>query len=72
MNGVNIEDLQAGDVLVADGGFTCLKEGQHVHVERRDSGELFVRCSEGKHLLEGQLDFGGNKTLVGLTRPSAS
>lgn len=62
------KDLYAGQRLVADGGFTCLSEGQVVTVHESEAGELFVRCNEGPaHFLDGQIDPEG--TVVGL-RPA--
>lgn len=28
------DELKLGDILIADGGFTCLKEGQECEVKR--------------------------------------
>ena len=47
-------EVKAGNVLIADGGFTCLQEGQECLV--RDYGKgLYVECSAGEHYLDGQL-----------------
>ncbi len=40
-----LADLKPGDRLVADGGFTCLADGEVVTVEADAKGELFVRCA---------------------------
>jgi hypothetical protein len=76
---VPVEKVKAGTRLIADGGFTCLEEGEVVTVEAEDDGELFVRCcaddngEPGKpvskdrnehHGLDGQLDDEG-KNYVG-------
>ena len=73
-------DLKPGDMLVADGGFTCLREGEVVTVEQ-DADGLFVRCcahDDGdygkpvsderaeKHYLDGQA--GDHDECVGLFR----
>ena len=60
----NLLDIHVGSVLVADGGFTCLNEGQKVVVEMADD-ELFVPCEKGRHYLSGQLD--DQLNLIGLT-----
>jgi hypothetical protein len=61
-------DLKEGDKLVADGGFTCLNEGQIVEVKKDAAGELYVPCRSGRHALDGQTDDG--ETLVGLEKVS--
>lgn len=62
MKPVRLDDLSAGDVIVADAGFDCMPEGRHV-VRRDHHRKLFVICSAGCHYLEGQLRDDG--TLVG-------
>lgn len=61
---------KAGDVLVCDGGFTCLREGAEVEVhsdpERDGVNALYVPCDDGAHYLDGQLDFDGCGAFVGL------
>lgn len=52
-----IADVHEGTKLIADGGFTCLKAGAAVTVERGADG-LFVPCADGKHFIDGQLDDG--------------
>lgn len=65
---VKLEELTAGDVVHVDAGFTCMPESQRV-VNRDDSGELFVWCTEqgqiSKHYLSGQVADDGY--LVGVT-----
>jgi hypothetical protein len=60
-----LADLKPGDVLRADGGFTCLSDGAVREVMKDDDG-LYVQCSEGKHHLDGQE--GANGECVGLWR----
>lgn len=64
-NKVRLADVKPDDILITDGGFTCMKSGQH-RVHRDQTGNLFIKCSYGNHYLDGQLDDDG--TLVGLTR----
>ena len=52
---LKLGDVGEGDVLIADGGFTCLREGQHCLV-RSDEGGLWVACDDGSHMLDGQLN----------------
>jgi hypothetical protein len=49
-------DLKAGDTVELDGDFTCSpKKRQKV---RKDAeGDLYIRCSSGKHFLTGQRNF---------------
>jgi hypothetical protein len=56
-------DLKVGMELMADDGFTCLKEDEIVTVKEDIKGRFYVDCSDGKHLLDGQKDINGN--LVG-------
>lgn len=75
-----LSDVKVNDKLVADDGFTCLREGEIVTVEADDGG-LFVRCCahdegdygkpvddtrDGHHYLDGQENEDGE--CVGLFR----
>ena len=63
MRRARIDEVNAGDVLMAD-GFTCVPVGP-VLVEKSDEdGELYFKCADGRHCLHDQLDDDG--TLVGL------
>lgn len=53
---VLVETVKEGTVLIADGGFTCMSEGSRYIVEIDDEGP-YVRCSRGKHHLNGQVAF---------------
>ena len=57
---VKIEDVKEGSVLIADDGFTCLKDGAECVVERQGD-ELGVKCSHGFHDLEGQVSDDGTE-----------
>jgi len=63
---VKLSELKVGDSLIADEGFSCLLNGECVTVEK-DLVNLFVRCSDGKHFLDGQVSFEDHDTLIGLT-----
>lgn len=63
-----LNELKAGDIIAIDDGFTCLSEGNHT-VEKDESGELFIKCKDGKHFLEGQEDDETGE-LVGIAWPS--
>ena len=63
---MKIDDVKEGDKLVADAGFTCLKDGQEVKVCRTPDGLLAIPCACGDHLLDGQVEEHGE--LIGLKR----
>ena len=54
-------EVREGDILRADGGFTCIPDGAELGVlfhEDPEKGGLYVECANGKHFLDGQLDDG--------------
>lgn len=55
---MKLEDLNEGDVIHLEGGFTCHGQGAAV-VERTANGDLFYRCRAGKHFLDAQVDENG-------------
>ncbi len=55
---IPIAEVKAGDKLRADGGFTCLNDGQIVEV-KQGHGELLVACRHGEHGLDGQINAAG-------------
>lgn len=61
-------DIRAGDTLIADGNFGCIKAGATLQVIKHqdDSETLAVPCSLGHHILEGQVDEKGY--VVGFTK----
>ena len=65
---MKFKDIKEGDVLVADGGFTCLKQDAECLVRKDDEG-FYILCGQGsdaKHYLDGQEDSNGD--LVGLSK----
>jgi len=52
------EEVHPGTVLRADGGFTCLDDGEILTVRRDEDGVLSVPCRQGSHGLNGQLENG--------------
>ena len=66
---MKLNEIKAGDKLIADAGFTCMKDGQVGVVVRTEGGALAVPCDAGHHLLDGQVD---DKTgeLIGLAKVS--
>lgn len=59
-----LSEVKSGDKLRADGGFTCLAEGDIVTITKYNS-ILYVPCACGRHYLEGQLDEKDFNTLIG-------
>ena len=64
MKPAKLEDLKPGDTVVADGGFPCLRKGEHKVWEKH--GKLLVMCDDGDHWLDGQRDATGN--LIGIQK----
>ncbi len=54
-----VSEVQAGDILIADGGFTCKPEFALRAVKVDEDGQLYIDCvTEGeacRHFLEGQI-----------------
>ena len=49
---VKISEVKAGDILLSDGGFTCI--GPQQNIVKEDANGLYIECSEGRHGLDGQ------------------
>lgn len=64
---MKLSELSAGDLVLADDGFTCLKAGAYT-VQADKDGRLFIPCDEGRHHLDGQVDFKDPEQLVGTTK----
>jgi hypothetical protein len=60
---MKLTDLNPGDRIKTDGGFTCLPEGS-IRIVRCDNGHLFIKCREGGHYLAGQI--GDDDELIGI------
>ena len=63
---IKLKDIKVGNILIADGGFTCLKEGQKCEVMYKKGLGLYIECNEKQHFLDGQTDFDTGEYLVGL------
>lgn len=50
-----LAEVVRGTILQADGGFTCLAANDIRRVYH-DADGLYIRCCEGKHYLEGQIE----------------
>ena len=59
-----VDAVSRGDTLIADGGFTCMREGAELLVNEDERG-LFVSCDEGKHYIDGQIE---DNLYIGLTK----
>ena len=62
---VRLNTLRAGDKVIVDGDFTCMKKGKivEVYADPKD-GKLYVPCRSGGHELYSQADDGDH--LVGM------
>lgn len=60
------EDVWAGRVLIADGGFDCMIEGEG-YLVREDAQGLYIGCkgNHQRHGLDGQLDYKTQSFYVG-------
>jgi len=51
----SIHKIKSGEILIADDGFFCINNNQLCTVQE-ENNRLFVKCSHGKHFLDGQVD----------------
>lgn len=58
----SLEEIKHGDILIADGGFTCLQEGEELEVKLDKNSEKYVECEQGYHFLVGQENSDGKIT----------
>lgn len=56
MNFVKANEVNKGDIVRVDYGFTCMSDGEKV--VKQDETGLFLNCLDGKHYLDGQLENG--------------
>lgn len=64
---MRLQDVKEGDQVIADGGFTCLKDGAVLTVKTHPTigaalgpgHQLYVECDAGGHFLDGQTDDDG-------------
>jgi len=53
------DDVDEGDILIADNGFTCMcKDVEHeVFTGYENTGKyLYIKCDDGEHNLDGQYE----------------
>ena len=68
---VSLNELSPGDVVIVDQHFNCLRNNEMAVVQRLRNGELFIRCDDGNHYLEGQCPFDNQDApLAGVRRVS--
>ena len=60
-------DVKEDDTLIADGGFTCIKEGAELIVIEDGCHYLYVPCDRGRHY-QDELSCDKMGTLVGFRR----
>jgi len=58
-----LDALKPGSTVLADAGFRCIAPASILSVKEDECG-LYVKCSDGRHYLDGQLNEDG--TLAGL------
>lgn len=65
-----LSELSVGDTIAVDDGFPCVPAGSQVVVKRRDDGDLYFDCADGKHMLDGQMigNITDDDTLIGITK----
>ncbi len=62
---MKLHDLKPGDVVMPGNPFWgCLGHRTKRTIQVDDAGDMFIRCADGRHYLDGQTDPDG--TLVGL------
>jgi hypothetical protein len=60
-------DVKLGDMILADGGFTCIGDSEVLEVfQDKDNLELYVKCAVGRHFLKGAEDDHG--MLIGFSK----
>ena len=60
---IPISSVDVGDKLVVDAGFPCIPNWSRRTV-RYDEHGLFIHCFDGRHYLDGQIDYETN-TYIG-------
>lgn len=64
-----LTDVKDGDVLVTDDGrFECMREGARLIVGTNTSGDLYVPCAAGQHILRMDRRICVDGVLHGLTK----
>lgn len=58
MSYAKLSEVVQGDILITDGGFTCMKADERKEVFVGENDCLYILCDEGEHYLDGQLDEG--------------
>ena len=52
MKQLEFHEMNAGDIVYPDDGFTCIKLNTSRTIKKDKSGALFFYCDSGKHFLE--------------------
>lgn len=63
---LKFKELNVGDTLVADSGFTCMSKDEKKQLFVDEYGDFYVTCTHGKHYMDGQI--GNNFEIVGFKR----
>lgn len=54
-----VDETKEGDILICDGGFTCLNKNDEKVVKNDPSHGLYIDCNDergGKHFIDGQIE----------------
>jgi hypothetical protein len=68
MRFAKLSEIKPGDMLITDGGFTCIGNLEQREVQKDDEGRLFISCADGRHYLGRRSELSGDDTLVGLSK----
>ena len=63
---LKLTDLRPGDIVQGFESWCCVPHFAKRTVQKAKDGTLFLRCSDGTHLLDGQED--DNGILVGMSK----
>lgn len=64
------EDINPGDIVLVDGGFSCMAPWSLKEVFEDEEGELYLICDEGRHyLFEDEFVEDGSTAIVGVYLP---
>lgn len=65
---MKLSNINEGDTVLVDSGFTCMKSGPKL-VLKNETGDLYIACEDGHHLIDGQIGTDGN--LIGISSEAA-
>ena len=66
-----VDAVVEGNILIADGDFTCIHKGEKLVVGKSRDGSLSIPCHDGEHGLDGQINDAGTHYVGLYAAPSA-